>query len=574
MNPQCNMTEQEREAALVQFNGILNPDEEDIIRQLFPQYLFFRFEYDCTGYGERPPVRVCTCTACGASFEAVSANYARGKVHNEPVTCPYCYSRLTGKEVTKYSYSMSSLCSWIKTAVARPGENGTLLIEAGKAKQSFSWDNLTGTIDWFPKARYVFSKGKAQMWKWNVEYSCSGFGISSGRWVAHKTISDPFAPNLMEASDYAGDYSIIGLASALPQTDSRYSQILEYYRYNYAAALEEYETARWMVKYLGWYSFHPQIEMAVKLELVEAVTDLVQNGKKNSRIINWDANNPAAFLRMNKQEARKFIHKKMDMQDLRQWRELCKGTPFSDYCRLLDTCGSRALLRDVAECVKIAGVKLVRGVNYVNGFMSQCSHGLVPLETVVRTWKDYLNMAQQLDYDLREITVSMPKDLKQRHDNAAALIRYRKSADEQKKYGKRKKKLEKEFAFEMGDLCICVPQSSEDIVQEGKTLQHCVGSYADRHMRGVLTILFLRKRRTPKRSFLTIELKEERGKIGIRQIHGYMNENYSKPGHAVPSPREVYRTFLDCWLEWVNAGSQRDKQGRPILPEPQKEKAV
>ena len=49
MNPKCNLTDQERETALAQFDGILTPDEEDIIRQLFPQYLFFRFEYDDTG---------------------------------------------------------------------------------------------------------------------------------------------------------------------------------------------------------------------------------------------------------------------------------------------------------------------------------------------------------------------------------------------------------------------------------------------------------------------------------------------------------------------------------------------
>lgn len=41
MNPKCNLTEEEREAAFRQFDGMLSQEEEESIRSLFPQYLFF-----------------------------------------------------------------------------------------------------------------------------------------------------------------------------------------------------------------------------------------------------------------------------------------------------------------------------------------------------------------------------------------------------------------------------------------------------------------------------------------------------------------------------------------------------
>ena len=133
VNPKCNLPENEREAVLHLFDGRLSCEEEETIRGLFPQYLFFRNEYPDDGWNVgSDPVRICTCTACGETFEAVRGNYARGKLHNEECNCPSCGARVTGKAIYKFRYQMNSLQSWIKTAVARPTEGGALLIRDPK----------------------------------------------------------------------------------------------------------------------------------------------------------------------------------------------------------------------------------------------------------------------------------------------------------------------------------------------------------------------------------------------------------------------------------------------------------
>ena len=172
-------------------------------------------------------------------------------------------------------------------------------------------------------------------------------------------------------------------------------------------------------------------------------------------------------------------------------------------------------------------------------------------------------MAAEL-VDLSEKTVAMPKNLRERHDVVAEASRVTETAEEMLKYKTRRRKLEKQYSFSLGDYCIQVPISGEEIVQEGKTLHHCVGGYAARHISGATTILFLRKKRTPGRSFLTIELYKEKEKIRIRQIHGYKNEAYC--GRAIKE-EERFAWFLKPWLEWVNAGSKRDRDGNPILKE-------
>ena len=124
----------------------------------------------------------------------------------------------------------------------------------------------------------------------------------------------------------------------------------------------------------------------------------------------------------------------------------------------------------------------------------------------------------------------------------------------------------------LSSLVIVVPASAEEIVQEGKTLHHCVGGYAARHINGQTTILFLRRARRPERSFLTIELYEDRGRVLIRQIHGYKNEGYgNKRGR---DKEEEYAWFLGPWLDWINSGSRRDRNGKPVLPETKEEKTA
>lgn len=581
-NPKCNLPPEEREDIFGHFRGSFTAAEEDAARTLFPQYLFFQNAYDDNGldvYEDRS-TRICFCTSCRQSFTAVRGNWARGKLHNEPCNCPNCGARVEGKAVGKYQYHMPSLTSWIKTAVAYAAPDGGMLIEAGDCRRRFSWDDLAGEIDWYPTKRYYFRAAKkgepglVQMWYESIVYACSGWEGAETAWITRTGISEPFAPNVMGYADYWGDYNVIGLGDALEESDFKYCQIEDFYRYEYAAELAEGASCRWIIKYLAWYALMPQLEFAVKLGFGEAVRELIENGKKNAQLLDWNASTPPAFLRMDKQEARIFLQAEMTFADLKTWRETAKGKSFATFLTLADMVGGSGNLRAVSACAKDTGLDLGKAARYIARLIPPCSQYAPPTSRIIQTWKDYLDMANRLNYDLKEPTVLMPKDLQQRHDTAAELLNELGRLDEMKRYKARRKKLEKKYSFAMDELRIVIPNSAEEIIQEGKTLHHCVGGYAARHIDGKTTILFLRKRRTPGRSFLTIEMVTEKGKEKIRQIHGYRNEGYAFGQREKVSPRERFAWFLDPWLEWVNSGSKRDKQGQPILPEIKEEKEV
>lgn len=298
--------------------------------------------------------------------------------------------------------------------------------------------------------------------------------------------------------------------------------------------------------YLAAYAMWPQIEMAVKLGLGDAVTQLVVSGVKNARTLNWSARNPADFMRMSKQEARAWLQSGGDFETLRSWRETAPELTPDVYIHLCRQLGGGRMVEACKECAETAGVKLEKAARYAGS------------KTGVQLWVDYLRMARELGYDLTEATVAMPKDLRERHDAAAELLEIRKDQATTAAYAKRYKKLCRKYEFAMSGLRIVVPKSGSEIVREGKTLHHCVGGYAARHMNGKTTILFLRHEKRPERPWMTIELT---GKDTIRQIHGYKNEGYN---HA-QDPEERYAWFLDAWLGWVHAGSRRNKQKQPIL---------
>ena len=193
----------------------------------------------------------------------------------------------------------------------------------------------------------------------------------------------------------------------------------------------------------------------------------------------------------------------------------------------------------------------------------------------VEFWCDYIDAAKYIGYNLKNDVFLLPKDLMKAHDKATetqtALQKARRAKEAGKKETARLKSLAKSYTYTDGRWLIRPPLNADEIVAEGKALKHCVGGYADRHINGNTTILFLRDRERPGKPLVTIEFRG--GKI--IQIHGWDDER--TPCKANPkqiSPREIYKDFLDGWLAWIEGGSKRDKQGYPVISNKKKEATV
>ena len=308
------------------------------------------------------------------------------------------------------------------------------------------------------------------------------------------------------------------------------------------------EPIRGMVLYLGEYTRRPQLEMLVKLGHHDVVTELL-NGSDMRQLVNWKAKSPQAFFRMSKQDYKLFRETGGKLKDLAERKNVAPDMPIQELFRLKKLFGGN-LARFMKQYGNDSRVKkLCKWYEQQKARLGEKAYGL---------WQDTLNSERELGNNIDHDNILMPEDLRARHDETAAMVAQLKKQREEelvKEYAKvRFRQLQKQYAWSNGELMIRVPTCAEEVENEGWLLRHCVAGYADRHIKGKTTILFLRWCDDPETPYMTIEING----ADIRQIHGYHNDLYTA------KPRDIHGDLLDEWEAWIRQGSPRTSTGKPV----------
>lgn len=69
------------------------------------------------------------------------------------------------------------------------------------------------------------------------------------------------------------------------------------------------------------------------------------------------------------------------------------------------------------------------------------------------------------------------------------------------------------FTFTYGNHTVILPQSGQDIIDEGNNMHHCVGGYVQQVVRGETYIVFIRRTDAPDKCYLTCQVSTQ-GQIG------------------------------------------------------------
>lgn len=159
----------------------------------------------------------------------------------------------------------------------------------------------------------------------------------------------------------------------------------------------------------------------------------------------------------------------------------------------------------------------------------------------VMLWKDYLDNCKKLPEGIEEI---MPAHLEEAHDRTLEKVAFYANKEETEQIAKMAKTLSP-LLMSTDSLIMLAPKSGEEIIAEGRILQHCVGGYVRRHARGDTIILFIRHKDKPKIPFFTIEVNPET--LKIMQCHGYKNERDSgfKKPDEIKKFEKQYAEFLE-----------------------------
>ena len=478
------------------------------------------------------------------------------------VRCPYCGAEATVKEL-RYSGRRKNLWEYRRGVLLRQWR-GAVWAEAYDLEKSYSCETdfprLDSVLTALPKYQllgiYRFVPGAAECatkeW-WDYSGTPHNYrrqtALQKGkkRWA----ITAPYG----YCNDYGTGYEVVGI-DELAKGPFRY------------CGLDSLAEHCDMIKLLTAACLYPrQIEWLRKLGLGDAVADLVQRGVKNHPAIKWDAKTPKEFIDVSVKEILQIRDCPESLKVLKLYRSLPKPRDPSQ----IGACGELwNMLYDKQAVCGIWARTAKRGIlpeKLVGYLKKECLKGQ-SLQDIAQIYADYLRAGEKIGLDLDNPIILMPKNLNAKHDSATAAWAAMQDAKKAEAYLGLLKKLAKRYTYADGEYLIRPPIGGNEIKAEGKALHHCVGGYANRHLEGKTTILFLRRLSSPKKPLCTIEMNGTR----IVQIHGWDDERTACRDNPERVPcRTLYSTILTPWLQWLDGGSKRDRRGLPRIVKKQEE---
>ena len=351
--------------------------------------------------------------------------------------------------------------------------------------------------------RYVFT-----------ESGCCRYGSDSdGKWKIRKTVIEPvFAQFPYYTSYMNAEYSVIGM-DKIKDTCMKYS------------GLECY-TGHEKIMYLKFWQKHKAAEM------------LVKTGFKVSfscdTYYNWNSTNLSDVLGLSKGDTKAVI-KNNRQKDVLIFRDLRAKYPDISADRIfstLDVFGYRA--GEAGNLEKKTGLEAWKIAEY-----------LVKNNFRIYEYCDYIDQCGKLGYNTALKSVNRPKNLNELHHKYTNLIQIMIDKENRRKVKEASEK-RKYLEFQYKNLIAVLPRSADEIISEGKTLDHCVGSYVQRHAENRLSILFLRTTEKPDVPYYTLEVSTD-GKIV--QCKGFRNNQINRGGTAksqdITDFEKAYQMYLD-----------------------------
>lgn len=151
-------------------------------------------------------------------------------------------------------------------------------------------------------------------------------------------------------------------------------------------------------------------------------------------------------------------------------------------------------------------------------------------------YKDYLRFAKLLGFDLKNNRYAFPKNLREEHDKLEKQYKIQSEEIIKKAILRRGKKLDIN-KYQNSKFIILPAHTLKALQDESKQQRNCVRTYAERYAKGECDIYFMRDIKRPKKSLVTVEVKDNRV---VQSRIKYNN-----------SPNEQQLEFLQDWEQNV-----------------------
>ncbi|MDD3157460.1 PcfJ domain-containing protein [Anaeromusa sp.] len=430
------------------------------------------------------------CTYCHRDFEL-----HRSYDHNEPMECPECKSQCIGKHAGRGHKTLVDRSYFVFYEKSKLDPK-VVVVRGFFAVRDYGGDDIRNVQTRYDcESYYVFQSGKTpKMYRQEYRYS-----LEKNSYVPHmvrcKTAYSLF-PKYM-GQGYSIYSSQENIAAVVKGTPFQYS------------TWETYAHKTDAVKILALYCKHPCVEYLTKIGLDMAVKDKLYGYSRTFGVINWSGKTLPDVLRMkiNKDDIQELRKLQPDSRELRIWQIFRKENPSVLLSEVLKAHRGVFSRLDVEEVVDIQQqCSLVKLAAYLEKQLEKDKEHYRYIGALGITYRDYLRDAKKLDFDLTDPSVLFPRNLQTMHQNTIKQVEIQKDEILEKNVHRRYDEL-KRYCFEGEAILIRPVASIDELIREGKALQHCVGTYAEQHAFGKTAILVIRETQRPEKPFYTLELK-------------------------------------------------------------------
>ena len=260
-----------------------------------------------------------------------------------------------------------------------------------------------------------------------------------------------------------------------------------------------YEDApQMLIEYLHLYCKHPNVEYLLKSGYKHLIAARCTGwwGHKQylqcSEHINWKSNNLLKMLNLSRTEFKLLAGEEEYYEPYIIWRKTfpkCKPEELIDIAHKF-----RCEVGTLTRMCSATGLKPRRITMYLT------ENKIISFE-----YLDYLDQCAKMKYNLSDTSIAMPRNFKEAHQRLTDIVKYHATKEMQQKLAAlMESRTELEFRYR--GLIIRQPESVQEIIDEGRTLHHCVGGYAQRHAYGKLHIMLIRRVEKPDVPFYTVEV--------------------------------------------------------------------
>lgn len=412
----------------------------------------------------------CFCSVCTASFEMA------GMKHRQLCTCPNCSATLTA--IADGKILSGRIADTVYATMAQPYNGNGIMLRVFKFLRTLVRDGG----QWRVETRHT--EVLRDILYGNGRYDTFTFGTFKNRdnglsfFRAHENYF----------FNYPGSFLCPdGLADELKNTFAKYAAL---------DVLAKHGEAFRPDLYLLFYERYPRVELLAKRGGFWFIRALSEH-------FNSDPMGDMETIRKHFDDL-----EDGDLEAVRIWKIVDKS-PHPALPEDVNAWKGAPVYR-LSELLRFAPLKKIE--QYLDHFTGSVGYYASMLA-------DYWMNANRIGMDMRDKRVLYPADLKTAHDDAADRYQIVKSERIEKRLKDRFLELSKRFMFSFDGLCVAIPSSVEDFINESKALCHCVRTYAEKAAFGETTILFVRDEQKPSEPFYTMEIKDG----SVQQLRGAHN---------------------------------------------------